>query len=209
MIEELKKEEAQLIPINEWMGDWLVDITTGEILAHREAKPEFHVTDEKSAEWVLEKLHALDGETAGLQMRLQAVQEQIGAMVREKQNRRNWMQMRFGAELEEFARKQLEGKKSRSLKLLWGTLAFRTTNARIALREGVEAKQSLAKGSVLPRLPLISWALKNAPEAVKATEEFQISQLPEGMKVIGNLPEEFFQEVPVGENFSIKTGIGM
>lgn len=189
---------------------FLIDPVTGEVLGHVDQREEFHVSDLASAEWVLEKMQSLDSEVAGLEMRLQAVSEQIGAMIADRRRRREWLEKRFEAELEAFAARELADRKERSLKTPFGTLSFRKQPVRIAIREGVQTTDSCKAGEshILP--PLVDWAMVYHPESVKKTVAFQISQLPKGLgisDVDGDLPAEFFEEIPESQTFYVTTGV--
>lgn len=189
--------------IIEHEGYW-IDTSTGEIVGLVEEKPAFRVTDRESAEWVLEKMDAAECEASGLETRLAAIQERMQTMIREKRKRVEWLRMRFGAELEQFAREQLVGAKTKTLKTPWGNLALRTVPGRLALREGVETRytQMLDSEDEARNLPLLQWAIDNRPECVKATLEFQVSKLPKDAE----LPDQFFEQTEPVEKFDIKVG---
>lgn len=171
------------------VNGYLIDAETGEVLDIVEApRPQFHVEDLASAEWVLEKMHEAEGRVAGLTARLAAITDQIGAMIREENRRSEWLQHRFGAELEAFAGRELQGQKSRSLKTPFGTLSFRST-----------------PGSIRPldKQGALAWAKEHAPDAVVTREDLVVTPLKDRT----DLPPILFEVTPAGDRFYIKTGV--
>lgn len=183
---------------------YLIDADTGEIVGMVEQKAEFHVTDLASAEWVLEKMDAAECEASALETRLAAVQERMQTMIREKRKRMEWLKMRFGPELEQFAAQQLDGAKTKTLKTPWGNLAFRKVAGRLAVKEGVEVVWDRTQPGDPPAL--VQWAIAEAPDALKKTDTlaFQISRLPKDMGA--ELPNSLFVQVEPREVFDIKVG---
>ena len=115
------------------------------------AVPEgFHITDEKSANWLLRKINEQRKRAADAEA--WAASEAESAARVEK----NLIQ-RFGDELETFAEEALEGKKVKSLKLPGGKMGFRKSNPKIKVEDADK---------------LVAWAKKNLPKAVtvKTTE---------------------------------------
>lgn len=167
---------------------YYVNPETGEVLGHVEAAEEFRVRDMPSAEWVLEKMQMADSEIAAVEMRLAAIQEQMESILADRRRRRNWLQTRFGAELEAFAREALDGAKQRSLKTPFGTMGFRHV-----------------AGSIKPldKKGCIAWAKEYCPAAVVQREELVVSPL----KDREDLPNELFDVTPAGDRFYIKTGL--
>lgn len=183
--------ELELVaePIEEIVGDWVIDLSTGEILRHVQACDEFHVEDMASAEWVLERMAEVDGDILGLEARLAAITDQMGAMVRDRKNRREWLDRRFGAELEHFAAGELLGAKTRTLKTPYGSLSFRTSpgSIKVVNEEGA-----------------LEWAKAHCPEAVKVKESVLVTPL-KGQEEM--LPVAFFEVEGPKDRFYVKTGV--
>lgn len=174
----------------------IINVLTGEIVG--EEKPEFRVTDEASAEWVLEKILNAEADAAREQIKLNAVKERLEANIKASKARAEFFTTKYANDLEDFARTQLEGAKTRTLKLTWGSLSFRTTKGGLRVADPEKA---------------LAWAKDNAPEAVKVSESFLISQVPDETKamIMSATPHDQeargFTLVPDSESFSIKTGV--
>ena len=172
----------------------IYDTETGECLGT--VKPEFHVTDQASAEWVMEKVFSLDAEIAAYEARLKALSENIGAMKRTKEQQRAGILYRFGPEVENFAKENLpKGKKTWTCP--YGSVSFRTTQAKLDIADQDRA---------------IVWAKSEAPEAVKVTESILKSMIPADkvnwiMENPTSADANGFTIVPAGESSTIKTGI--
>lgn len=185
---------------------WIID-PEGVIVGKQDIHPQWRPETLEDAEWVLNWMQQADSEIAAAKMRLQAVTEQLGAMLREREGRRQWLDRRFGPDLEQVAKGMLDGKKIRSVKTAYGTLSFRTVPARVTIREGVDTKLIGAMSDGVISLPaLLDWARANCPEAVKMSAEFQISKLPKDL-TIADLPEEMFTMTEETDAFKIDTGI--
>lgn len=116
----------------------------------REAAPAFAIDSEDRANWLLRKLGNLAAERA-------RVKAQADAIMAELKREEERLHQRFDAELQAFTRQALAGKKSRTLKLLQGTVSLRTVaasmrvadteaafeHARTCLPDLIETKQAL------------------------------------------------------------------
>ena len=172
---------------------YLVNSATGEVVGL--VDDTFHVDDEKSAEWVLEKMQQEDAQVAGLTARLNAIKENIETLRNRHANRRTYLETKFGAELAEFAKTQLDGK-IKSWTCPFGTVAFRSTPERLAVADEDKA---------------LEWAKVHEPQAVKTTEKFLISRLgKDTQKAIleaGTASLHGLRIEPAGESVTIKTGV--
>lgn len=191
-IHAAETEEPRNIVLQD--GLW-IDADTGEVVGLAEP---FQVTDEDSANWVLEKLLNAEADIARERMKLRAVEERAQANIKRHERRVEWLKARFGPELEAYAAQALEGKKSRTLSLLFGKLAFRKKAGGLRL-----ADEALA----------LEWAKKHCPDAVKVTEAFRISAIPaeEATRLTG-LDQEVLDVTGLryegpSETFSISTGV--
>lgn len=176
-------------------GEYLVDPDTGEVLGLVN-RPKFEVNDLASAEWVLEKMQTEDVEIMALQARLKALTENMATMIKAHQQKRAWLEMRFGPELAHYAKDNMpKGKKTWTCP--YGQISFRSTNAKLAVRDEER---------------ILDWARQFEPQAVKTTEKFQIGSLSDAARAqimdSPTLADSLgFDIVPAGENTSIKTGI--
>lgn len=175
-----------------------LDDETGEVLSTTPVEAKFAVTDEKSAEWVLERLQEQDASIAALNARESAILENIRSERRRIENRREGLLYRFKGELEAFARENLpQGKKSWVCP--YGTVAFRRTAARLKVADPEKA---------------LEWAEKMGyNDAIKTVREFQISKLDDSAKDAMMIVETSTREAagldisPETESVSIKTGV--
>ena len=102
-----------------------------------EEKEEFLIDSPERANWLLRKLANLDAER-------ERVAAQASALARQIESDRNSLLHRFGSQLENFTRAELEksGGKRKSLVLLQGTVGFRTVPARIVIESAPDAIQT-------------------------------------------------------------------
>lgn len=127
--------------------------------------PEFHITDQKSAEWVLEKI-------ATLKAREALVRAQSDRLLRQIASDQERLMGRFGAELEQWARQEIEraGGRRKSLVTLFGTLAFRTVPPRLE-RTPDAADHARAMGFLSDPAPDLPAFLAHAKAHFEATGE--------------------------------------
>jgi hypothetical protein len=168
----------------EWIGEYLVDVTTGEIVRMREPSG-FSVHDRATAEWVLERRLEAQMELTAVQRRREVILENLSTMERQAQHRLDWLDARFRDELEAFARKELEGKKSRSWLSPFGRLSFRKVKAQLVVDNEAEA---------------IEWGERQMPQTVKVTKKFLVSQ------VEGDAIPAGCHVAPARESFRVVTG---
>jgi len=147
-------------------------------------KTEFHITKKEEAEWLVGKLTALDAKE-------EILERQYNAMKREIENDRRFFEWRFGRELQEWVSRNLPPKK-KSIKLLTGTVGFRTRPPRL---------------EVVDENVALEWAKQHAPDVVEIITTERILRVP--------LKEHFEKagEVPPGcalsaeeERFFVKGG---
>lgn len=175
----------------------IIDIESGEVVGQE--RPEFRVTDEASAEWVLEKIMNAEADAARDRLKLKAVVERLEASIKASEKRAEWFRSRYGSELEEFARERLQDSKTKTLKLTWGSISFRTVKGGLRVADPEAA---------------LTWAKQYAPEAVKVTEAFQITKLGDDWRTTlttvtppEQLAERGFAIAEDSEVVSIKTGV--
>lgn len=166
---------------------YLVDDETGEVQGLAET-PGFKVTDLSGAEWVLEKMAQEDAGILALTARRNALTANLDAMIREHQNRREWLGMRFGHELESFAEGELAGKKTRTLPTAFGKLYFRRIPGSII---------------VIDKDAALAWASAEAPDAVQIETRLLVSALKGREET---LPAAF-EVLPPADRFYIETGV--
>lgn len=166
---------------------FLIDAETGEVLGHAEAQGHFTVDSTSAAEWVLERIQAADADIAACDARLKAISDNLAAMRKEHEKRKEWLLGRFAAELETFAAAELNGKKTRTLKTPFGSLSFRTAPGSV---------------KVLDMEAAVKWAKMYEPDAVKVTESVLVSKVGP----VNALPD-CFEVSGSADKFYIKTGV--
>jgi Bacteriophage Mu Gam like protein len=148
-----------------------------------EVDDRFHVRDEKSASWVVRKI-------VEERAHRQHVNDWHEAETRRSERREQFLLQRFGGELAEWTRSQLEQQygNRRSLHLPAGTVGFRAEPTRIVI--GDEMK-------------LIGWCRQNLPSAVKVVESVLKSEISAHIKSSGECPDGA-ELAGGGEKFYIK-----
>lgn len=176
---------------------FVIDTETGEVLGCPEPRPQFHVTDRESAEWVLHKMQDLQAEKVAIEARLKALTDNLNAQIHEVERRLGFLQYRFGGELFDWAReeiaKQPHGPKH--VKTDYGKIGFRATKGSIKVADEEAA---------------LSWAERQAPEAVVIKKAVHVSALPQALKQdVFDAPERygFFAVEPPTEKGYIETGL--
>lgn len=174
-----------------------------------DAPEQFAVTDMSSANWVLKMLANIDASASNIQ---EMIDNEVAAIQRRGQKLleplvrdRQFFVNRFGAELKDFAEKELQGKKTKTLKLLHGKLSFMAGSeslvidneeATIAQAEmlGIEGAVKTTKTLLKPDLK--KW-LKNNNKAAfiyadKAGNEIKLAHIersPEKFSIDPSIPE--------------------
>ena len=178
-------------------NDHIIDEETGECydlvdiqVGHAVGGTEFHVTDRSSAEWVMSKILSDDCELAAIDLEEKAILERLATRRKRVNARREWKVMRFAAELEAFAAKELEGSKAKSVVLTHGKLQFRTSAGG-----AVSAKDQAAA---------IEWCRTNCPDAVVTSPRLVVTPLKE---IVGELPRDLFDVSEASVKFSLDTGV--
>jgi hypothetical protein len=163
----------------------------GEIVGLAERPGEFHVADQASAEWVLDKMAKHDAEIAALEMRLKALQQNLQRMQGQEIRGRSFLEYRFGGELIEFARRNLKGR-CKTWTCAYGSVAFKKQP------RGVE---------VLDEEAAIKWAKVVCPAAVQVKEKLLISLCKEMVLADPPATEHGFNIFTPTEKATIKTGV--
>jgi hypothetical protein len=191
---------------------------SGEYVADAVAEG-FQIKDESSCNWVLQKYMDAEAQIAAVTgspevLQAKAILANAEAIEKKLRNRLRWLDMRFTAELGEYARKMLTGKREKTYKTILGAISLRVKKGGLKV-----ADKDLA----------LEWAKKQLPEnikdlAIKTEETFMISALTDGIveEIKGAFertePVEEFQDYdertraafviePDTETVAIKTGV--
>lgn len=142
------------------------DPETGEVLGVVLPREDFVIDDVSSARWVLDKIgrsesaiKALDSEPDVLWAN--AILENARKLKKKAEDRLAYLHHRFDEELGRFARTQLDSK-GKTWCTPVGSVSFRTVKGGLRV---VDKDKALV------------WAKQNTPDAIKTSEEFQISKL--------------------------------
>ena len=149
----------------EVIDGYLVD-ADGEIHGMASVQADFHVTNEQTAHWVMQKMLLTEADIMAVDAMEKTILENLPRRLRapQKQSRRNYLAFRFNSELEAFARANLRGK-LKQWRCAYGCVAFRNAPVGVAVTDEAKA---------------IEWARANGhPEAIKVTEKFLVSQVKE------------------------------
>lgn len=178
-------------------GSLVFSPTTGEVFAIRTPGEKFEITDRDSAEWAMERIFEAEADLEALIRREEILLENLRSMRHPIEKRVEWLRARFAGELEEWARAELEGSKTRTVKTPFGKISFRGHGARISIADHDRA---------------LEWAKarEDVPdEAIKITEKLLISKIPEPIMeaaIDANDPPPGFKLELAGETCSIDTG---
>jgi hypothetical protein len=149
----------------------------------REVDEQFTVRDEKSAAWVVRKI-----------VEERTYRERVAgwceAETRRSERREQFLFHRFGGDLSDWTRRQLESQygSRRSIHLPSGVIGFRTEPTRIVVAD--EQK-------------LIAWCSRHLPSAVKVVESILKSEISAHIKSSGECPDGA-ELAGGGEKFFIK-----
>lgn len=133
------------------------------------AVPEaFAVRDPESANWVVKKI--VESRLCALRVKAWAAAE-----LRRAERQEQFFLMRYGKQLEEWARQQIAGQHGRrNVSLPAGNIGFHMEQTRL---------------SVVDEAKLLSWAKQHLPSAIRTVETIQKTTLTDHLKATGECPE--------------------
>lgn len=159
---------------SDW-GDWEAESS----IAVAEAPPtdaelatmlpaRFSVHDEQTADWLVRKLVEADAH-------IRRVKEQAAREIRRTERERDFLRMRFGKELESWARTQLAQHKGRrkSLLLLSGTVGFRAIAAKLIVADASK---------------LLGWSKRHCKSAIVVVERVSKTAINAHFASTGEVP---------------------
>jgi len=159
-----------------------LDVTTPE---------RFAVVDARTANWVLSKIAAADRHVADVKA---WAQEEV----RRAEDQKRFFESQYGAQLEEFAARALEERRSKlgrragkSIPLPCGTIGFRTQSAKPRLH--IEDEDVV-----------LAWCREHLPQAVRVVEKLVRSEVQEHFATTGDIPDGCAIDSPT-EQFFIRT----
>lgn len=136
----------------------------------------FRIKDESSCNWVLQKFMDAEAQIAAVTgspevLQAKAILANAEAIEKKLRGRLRWLDMRFTAELGEYARTMLEGKKEKTHKTILGAISLRVKKGGVKVADLEEAIKVTTR--LLPELSDL---------LVKTTRSFMISALPDTEK---------------------------
>lgn len=176
----------------ELIGDSYYVFETGEYVGDK-LPDAFQVKDDSSLEWAMEKLFNAEADEKAEADKIAALLKAYEGRRKKKAARAEWLRLRFSAEIEAYAKTKLDGK-TKYVDTPFGRIAWRTSKGGL---------------KVLDSLKALDFAQMNGfTNAIKVTEEFQVSKLDPAQKelILSKLPEGF-EVKPDSETCSIKTAI--
>jgi phage host-nuclease inhibitor protein Gam len=160
---------------------------TGEYVCDK-VDDTFTIKDDSSLEWVMEKFFNADADIRAEELRIEALLNAYQARRKKKLARLEWLEARFKPEVEAYAKTKLTGK-TKYVDTPFGRIAWRTQKGGLKVTDKVKALE-LAKR--------FNWS-----DAIKVSEEFQISKLTDTQREVA-APFDGFEVTPDTEVCSIK-----
>lgn len=184
-----------------------VDETTGEIsevtVGSYGSQETFHVTDVKGAQWVLKTMGREEAAIRAVEqteavIHARAILENAAKLKAEHQKKLDFLHYRFDNELGNVAKEALGEGKSRTWQTIHGSVSLRRIPGGLRVADEEKA---------------VAWAHKYYAPAIKTTEAFRITQVPDDVKanLYGADPnyrkEHGFDVIPETEKVIVKTGV--
>lgn len=167
-----------------------VNPETGEVVGHAEHDEVWRPQTREEVEWVLERMAEADAEILALDARLAALKSNLEAQRKAQERRLAFLNMRFGADLEKYARESLQatGWKTKTLQLDNGRISFRT---------------SRGTNKIVDMDAAVEWAEIYVPDIVK--KSVNVTDI---ITETGDLTQlNFIESTPPSETVTITTGI--
>jgi phage host-nuclease inhibitor protein Gam len=185
MTKEKHMEQTYTIQEN-----FVVDQASGEVLGEV-VDQAGAISSQEALEAVLERIGNVESQLVALQARHSAIIENCKKLEKRKENYLAYLKGVYSNPIEEYAKARLEGGKSKTLTTPYGQVSFRTVKGGLKVSD---------KGLALATAHKLGMV-----QAIKVTEEFQISRLTDDQKdaLATTLPEGF-EMVADKETMSIK-----
>lgn len=152
--------------------NYWASVEDGDFVAYA-VEPEFKVDSLGAYDFVMGLMLTQEAEIAAVEMSPEVIKAKAVIVNAEKlrkkhYNRLAWLELRFKEEMAVFARTQFKGKEKTFTSLL-GSVSCRSVAGKVAV-----IKEAAGKA--------LEWAKSYCTDAVKVTEEFQISGVPKPLK---------------------------
>jgi len=120
--------------------EWVIDYV-------EPAAAKFAVSGLSSANWVMKRLAECEADEAEVRAMIDAeiesIRQRAERILQPIARKREFFSLVYGPQLEEFAKDRLEGQKTRSLKLLHGTIGFRKSPDKVVIDDEAAAIAAL------------------------------------------------------------------
>jgi len=149
------------------------------------------IASQEALEVVLERMADVESQLVALKTKHEAIIENCRKLEVKKASYLAYLKGVYSNPIEAYAKSRLEGQKTRTLTTPYGQVSFRTVKGGLKVSD---------KGMALATAHKLGMM-----EAIKVTEEFQISKLTDEQRdaIATTLPEGF-EMVPDRESMSIK-----
>ena len=149
------------------------------------------IASQEALEVVLERMADVESQLVALKTKHEAIIENCRKLEVKKASYLAYLRGVYSNPIEAYAKTRLEGQKSRTLTTPYGQVSFRTVKGGLKVSDKGLALATAHKLGII--------------EAIKVTEEFQISKLTDEQRdaIATTLPEGF-EMVPDRESMSIK-----
>jgi len=171
------------------IGDSYYEIETGEYAGPVDGWLGDELATEDDVLLAMRRLLQYETELKAQQLAMQSVVERCKSMVKDKERKVQWLQARYGAQVADFAKKQLTGK-AKTWKCPWGQVSFRTSTPTLTIID--EEKAAMV-------IPL-------SLDAVQIEAKIYKSKIPQEVQLtlVEQYPE-LFSMTETSENYSIKS----
>lgn len=170
------------------------DEETGEYAGPVKNWFEGPIDSEEKALVVMRLLLEAQTEVDATQAQMNAIVANCERMIKQKQSKIDWLQVKYKAQLAEWVKEQLPRDKDGILKKKTWVCPFGSWSWR-KVKETVKVKEGYSEQA-------IAWLEENAPDAVKVTKSILVSQLPAEAK-----QNEMFEVIPEREVATMKAGV--
>lgn len=171
------------------VDNFVVDAHSGEVLG--EVVTNGAIASQEALELVLERIADVESQVVALERKHEAIIENCRKIEAKKANYLEYLKAVYSTPIEEYAKARLDGQKTKTLITPYGQVSFRTVKGGLKVSD---------KGLALATAHKLGMV-----EAIKVTEEFQISRLTDEQKdtLATTLPAGF-ELTPDRESMSIK-----
>jgi phage host-nuclease inhibitor protein Gam len=175
---------------------FIYEIETGEIVGRIDLKATWRAEKSDDVEWSLELRAKIESDLAAVRLRKAALLKNLSAIERDHERRLAWWEWRFRPDVVAFARKSLEGSKSKTARFAWGAIKFRMSSGTNTITDPDAA---------------VAFVQERKPEAVKVERSVTVKTVLEVAAALGEAAPtmaHFLKSTGPRESATIETGVG-